>query len=224
MRVLVIANRGDGDAGWVGEHLRDGHGAHLVRGWREEPEAWPELEGVDLVVALGSDWSVYWDHVQTSVEAEAALVRQAHGQGRPVLGICFGAQLLARALGGRVERAPEAEVGWYDLTVGPGAPFDGGPWFQWHVDRFEPPATARVLAHTDRAVQAFALERTLAVQFHPEVTQDMVERWSAGDGVLELERLGVDRDELVAATAQYAVQRRRHTGAIVDAVLGPSLT
>lgn len=224
MRVLVIANEGDGDPGWVGDHLVQVHRADLVRAWRETPHSWPALDEIDLVVALGSDWSAYWDHVQGSVEAEMAMMRDAHRQGRPVLGICFGAQVAARALGGRVERAPEPEVGWYELDLEAGAPFDRGPWFQWHADRFHPPTTARVLAHTPRAVQSFALERTLAVQFHPEVTRTMVERWSSGGGALELQQMGVDRDALVAATAQFADQRQAAAGAIVDAVLGNSFT
>lgn len=222
MRVFVVGNRADGDPGWVGEHLETAYGASLIRGWREEPDGWPDLDGFDLVVALGSDWSAYWDHVSVSVGAEMALMRAAQRQNRPLLGICFGAQVAAQALGGRVERAPEPEVGWYAVEITDAAPFDRGPWFQWHADRFEPPVAAQVLGHSPRAVQAFALGRTLAVQFHPEVTTAMVERWASGDGLLELQRLGIDRDELLDATVGNADDRRLPACSIVDAVLGRS--
>ena len=219
MRVLVIANEGDGDPGWVGEHLREVYGAELHRAWREDPAAWPALEGIDLVVSLGSDWSVYWAHVQSSVLAEMALVRAAHEQARPVLGICFGAQLAAQALGGHVEAAPEPEIGWYAIDAVEGAPFDEGPWFQWHADRFQPPAPSQILARSERAIQAFSLGRTLAVQFHPEVTLAMVQRWSSGDGQAELGRWGVERDALVAQTELLAAQRRGPAGRLVDAAV-----
>lgn len=181
--------------------------------------SWPQLDGIDLVVTLGSDWSAYWEHVGVSVEAEMALVRAVQQQHRPMLGICFGAQVAAQALGGRVDRAPEPEVGWYALDVTAGAPFDAGPWFQWHADRFEPPASATVLARTPRAVQAFTIGRMLAVQFHPEVTPAMVGRWSSGDGEHELKRLGADRAAVVAATAHQAPQRRDAAGDMVEWVL-----
>lgn len=219
MRVFVIANRGDGDPGWVGEHLEHRHGARLVRCWREEPHTWPDLAGADLVVSLGSDWSVYWDHIQSSVQAEAAFIAAAQAQDRSVLGICFGAQIAAHALGGRVERAPVPEVGWYHLEVEAAAPFDTGPWFQWHADRFEPPPTAQVLAHTPHAVQAFTLGRCLAVQFHPEVTEAMVQRWASGSGVAELQRLGVDPAALLEATTWWAAQRREAAATLVRSVV-----
>lgn len=219
MRVIVIASDGDGDPGWVGEHLRETHGAELVRCWREHVSSWPDLANVDLVVSLGSDWSVYWDHVQESIEAETALLRAAHQAARPILGICFGAQATAVALGGHVQLAPEPEIGWSEIDLLAEAPFDEGPWFQWHGDRITVPPEATVLATSPRAVQAFGLGRTLAVQFHPEVTEAMVQRWASGGGAAELERLGVDRHALLTATAQLAPARRQAAGRIVDKVI-----
>jgi GMP synthase-like glutamine amidotransferase len=219
MRVYLIANEGDGDPGWVGEHLVEVHGAALVRCWRETPQDWPDVHGGDLVVSLGSDWSVYWDHVRPFVTAEAALLRQAHEGGVPVLGICFGAQMLAHALGGAVEPAPQPEVGWYDIELVADAPFDSGPWFQWHADRVRLPPSARLLAQTPQAVQSFALDRSVAVQFHPEVTESMVLRWASGEGRAELERLGADPDAVLESTAHLAHRRRHAAAHLVDAVV-----
>lgn len=219
MRVIVIANDGDGDPGWVGEHLRQVHGAQLVRCWREDAASWPDLHGVDLVVSLGSDWSVYWDHVHQAVQAETAFIRAAHDAARPVLGICFGAQVAAVALGGSVHSAPQPEVGWFGIDLLADAPFDSGPWFQWHGDCITPPPAAAVLATSPVAIQAFALNRTLAVQFHPEVTEAMVQRWASGAGSGELTRLGVDCDAVLTDTARLAGTRRQAAGRLVDSVI-----
>ncbi|MFM7044155.1 MAG: type 1 glutamine amidotransferase [Ilumatobacteraceae bacterium] len=115
MRALLISNFYDADAGFVGQRLRR-HGYSFTECHRERRASWPTLEGHDLVVSLGSDWSVYWPHVATEVEAEAELIRSAHGAGIPVFGICYGNQIMAHALGGTVERAREPEIGWYDVV------------------------------------------------------------------------------------------------------------
>ncbi len=219
MQVIVFANEGDGDPGWVGEHLEQHHRARLVRCWREHPGTWPDPVGADLVVSLGSDWSVYWDHVQSSVGAEAAYLEAVHRARLPLLGICFGAQITAHALGGAVEPAPVPEVGWYEVELLAPAPLDDGPWFQWHADRVQVPEGARVLARTPQAVQAFSMDRTLAVQFHPEVTESMVNRWASGSGSAELKRLGVDRQAMLRDTAELANGRRKAAARLVDAVL-----
>ena len=216
MRALVTANRGDDDLGLVGERLIE-RGYHLSTLHREEHGAWPELATVDLVVSLGSEWSVYWDHVAEPVEAECALLRAAHERGVPVLGICFGSQLLAHALGGEVTRAPVEEIGWSDVT----ATADGdatlaGSWFQWHYDRWTPPAQATLLAANDRANQAFSIGRTLAVQFHPEVTANIVKHWLESGGAAELVRVGIDRDALEASLEAREPTVRRRTHALVD--------
>ena len=198
MHALVVANRGDADPGFVGDRFVE-LGYALARFERETPDAWPGLDGVDLVLMLGSDWSVYWDHIAEWVDAETALVLEAHRRGVPVLGICFGAQLLARAHGGTVTRAPAAEIGWFGVDAAePGLAGDG-PWFQWHADRFQTPPTARLLARNTAAEQAFFLGRSLGVQFHPEVNSRIVERWVRGGGD-ELARHGVDPEVLLART------------------------
>src|SRR5690606_17499247 len=96
----------------------------------------PSHDGVDLVVAMGAPWSVYdTDRIGSWVGRELGLVREAHQRAIPYLGVCFGGQLLAAALGGSVERAPRPELGWLmvESTTASIAP---GPWFQWHGDRF----------------------------------------------------------------------------------------
>ena len=154
MRALVVANPADRDPGLVGARLTE-LGWRLGEVDRERPAELPGLEGVDLVVSLGSDWSVYEPSVRSEVAAEAALLAAAHRRGVPVLGICWGAQVLAHALGGSVKPAPSPEVGWLAVRPTPGSPVPVGPWFQWHGDRFGVPPGARTLATSPLAPQAY---------------------------------------------------------------------
>ena len=104
-----MANRHDADPGFVGESLRAA-GFAFTECHREDPAGWPDLDGFELILALGSDWSVYWERVRASVDAESSLLREANRRGTPTLGICFGAQVLAHALGGSVARAARAAI------------------------------------------------------------------------------------------------------------------
>jgi GMP synthase-like glutamine amidotransferase len=214
VRALVIANGDDADPGVVGSRLSE-HGFELSTAAREDPPTWPTLAGLDLVLLLGSDWSVYWDHVAPSVEAEVALVRQAHAAGLPVLGICFGAQVVATALGGRAERGAREQIGWFDVESDVDG-IAGGPWLQWHYDVCVTPPGAIELARDDLCPQAFQLGRTLATQFHPEATEAIVARWSSGAGAEELAALGRSADELLGATRSHASRAHDDTVRLID--------
>lgn len=218
MRAYVTANGYDDDAGLVGERLT-ALGYRLTVLHREDHDAWPALHDADLVLSLGSDWSVYWDHVAGPVGAEVAALRKAHERGVPVLGICFGSQLLATALGGSVARAPKAdqEIGWYDVAACAGAPAElAGRWFQWHYDRWTLPLGAELLATTPGANQAFRVGRTVATQFHPEVTPAIVARWAGSVDGAELLAAGIDGAALVAETERMQAAVRPRTEALVD--------
>ncbi|MBU6227375.1 MAG: gamma-glutamyl-gamma-aminobutyrate hydrolase family protein [Acidobacteria bacterium] len=224
MRAIIIANHGDADGGEVAHRF-----ARL--GWsfetwnRERAPEWEPLpDDVGLVVPLGSDWSVYWDDVAPFVAAEAELLRVAHGRRVPIFGVCFGGQMLAHALGGRVERADQPEIGWFSVDPNPemtpflaeNPPFHHNPWFQWHYDRFVPPMEATVLATGAQGTQAFLLDRSLGLQFHPEVTPAIIERWSTGHGAVELARVGVDPEALAAATRSHAHVSAHAAHRVVD--------
>jgi GMP synthase-like glutamine amidotransferase len=125
----------------------------------------------------------------------------------PTLGICFGGQLLAAAVGGRVERAPIAEIGWLsvaaDTSAEPGL-IDAGPWLSWHFDRFTVPAHVPVVARTALANQAFVTGRTLGLQFHPEVTDAVLEAWLRSDDAARLMESGVDPQALIEQSRTLA--------------------
>lgn len=212
----MIANRGDDDAGLVGERLRqrgfdleivhrDGHGAI-------------ELDGVSLLVMLGSDWSVYWEKVSNHVERESAAVRVAADSDTPVLGICYGGQLMSHALGGSTERAEVAEIGWFNIDSDDHALAPPGPWFEYHVDKFTPPAGAEVFASTAAGPQAYRLGRMLALQFHPEVSTEIIRRWGS-DATADAEEHGIDLEALYRQSEQLADQNRTRCHALVDAFL-----
>jgi GMP synthase-like glutamine amidotransferase len=123
-----------------------------------------------------------------------SLLRDAVAAGVPVIGHCLGGQLLAKALGAPVARAPVAEIGWIDVEVA--APAAAGEWFggrsrfetfQWHYDAFALPAGAtRVLTNCHNENQAYVVDdRHIGFQCHIEMTRELVETWlSTGAGEL----------------------------------------
>jgi GMP synthase-like glutamine amidotransferase len=141
-------------------------------------EAIPDPAGRPFLVSLGSEASAFDDAVPW-LGAERTVLDAALAAGVPVLGICFGAQHLARALGGTVARAPHPEVGWMEVETLAPELIDAGPWLQWHRDAFTLPPGAELLARSPAGVQAFRLGPNLGVQFHPEVTAAVVEDWAA---------------------------------------------
>lgn len=217
VRALLIANSNDCDAGFSGERFRQ-HDFAFTECHRERPGEWPPLEGVDQVLLLGSEWSVYWSQVRAEVAAECALVKSAHSHGIPIYGICFGAQIVAVALGGTVERAREPEIGWYDNIVSdiPEA-IPTGPWMQWHSDVVTVPPGAVELARSPIAPQAYRLDRTFVTQFHPEVNEAMITRWALSPGAAnDLATMGLDPDALRAETSRKVLESRPAAEHLVD--------
>lgn len=218
MRALLVCNDGDSDPGFVGARLEH-HGFTIERRHRESHDDWPADERADLVLLLGSEWSVYWDHVSDAVAHEVAVVRDAVDRGTPVLGICFGAQLIAHALGGpgSVHRSAVPEVGWYGIDSDLPEVIAPGPWLQWHYDVLTVPPGATELARSPVGPQAYRVGRTFAVQFHPEVDEQIVARWSGGPGgEEELARLGLDRGALLERTRRESARSRTDSDALVD--------
>lgn len=214
VRALVIANANDLDSGFVGDRFRS-HGYAFTECHRESPGDWPQLDGHELVLLLGSEWSVYWPHIADEVGAEVALVREAHRRGMPLFAICFGAQVVAHALGGSVQRAVEPEVGWYDVDTDAPSAIASGPWLQWHYDSFTAPPGFTELARSPVGPQAIRLGRTFAVQFHPEATESMLVRWTA-QGADELVRMGKDPQSVLDDSRRHTAESRPNAGRLVD--------
>ncbi|MEO8330436.1 MAG: type 1 glutamine amidotransferase [Candidatus Nanopelagicales bacterium] len=217
MRVLVVANTGDDDAGYVGERLIQ-RGFELTVRHRDTPELPTSLDGYDLAVILGSDWSVYWDHVRDNVEREAALIQDAAKNEVPVLGICYGGQLMSHALGGSVEVAHEVEIGWFSVSTDDERLAPPGPWFEYHIDKFTPPDGARVIATSASGPQAYLYGRMLALQFHPEVSPEIVRRWGSTGGA-DADKYGIDFDAIYAESDERDARARKQCHDLVDAFL-----
>jgi GMP synthase-like glutamine amidotransferase len=138
----------------------------------------PDPSGFDCAVALGSyaslagPWAAW-------VAREVEWIRHADALGVPVLGICFGAQALAVALGGAVRKLPSPEHAWIELDTADPDFVATGPWLALHEDTITPPPLSYELARSVSGPQAFMTGSHLGVQFHPEVTGGLLARWIA---------------------------------------------
>jgi GMP synthase-like glutamine amidotransferase len=176
----------------VVEHDRDAP-AGLLTGWadtrglplrtvrlhagHELPQGLPPAD-CRGVVLLGSEQTAFDDQVPW-LAGELSFVSRLLAADVPVLGICFGGQVLARVLGARVFRLPAPEIGWvWAPSRCPG--LASGPWPSWHQDAFELPGGAALLAANEVAVQAFGSGPHVGVQFHPEASRPIVASWLAG--------------------------------------------
>lgn len=161
----------------------------------------PSAAEFDAVVFYGAPWSVYdAATIGTWICDEIAFARSAISLGVPVLGICFGGQMLAAAVGGTVSLAPVPEIGWIPVSTSVPGVVEAGPWFAWHFDRFSLPDGVPVVARTRLAIQAFSVGRVLGLQFHPEVTVEVLESWLSAGGAEQLAELGISVEPLLERT------------------------
>ena len=151
------------------------------------PQAAPNLEGYHGLIILGGPMSVNDTHQFPHLAIELKLIEQAMKMDLPVLGICLGAQLIAKTLGARVYPSAEKEIGWYDVT--PTGAAENDPLlanfrgrekiFQWHGDTFDiPRGTVHLAVSPLCANQAFRYGTSVyGLQFHLEVDEAMINRW-----------------------------------------------
>ena len=215
MRVLAIHHHDEDRPGLVGE-ARASFGATIDLVKVDNTHPVPSLDGYDMLLTLGSKEAVYDPRVQAAwLNDELALITHATNSGVPVFGICFGAQELCVVAGGTVERAPEAELGWYDTD---GADELSGPWFEYHFDRCLVPEHVDVWASSPRAVQAFAIGKNVGVQFHPEIDTAQLREWLEVDEG-DARAFGHDLDTLLDQTATIEPDVRMRTYRLVERVL-----
>jgi GMP synthase-like glutamine amidotransferase len=207
--VIVLEHQHDDPAGLVGEWLS-------ARGisWATVPTADPQPAPAApaAIITLGSSHSAYAEEPRW-IPRHVSLLRAALAAGTPILGICFGAQALALAGGGTVAPAARPEVGW----VSPGSVHAElrGPWLAWHFDAIELPPGARELARSDDALHAYALGRSLGLQFHPEVTPAIWRSWATGSPEV-VERYAGDPAEFAAGVEARAEQVRGRVFTLLD--------
>lgn len=186
------------------------------------PHARPRLDGYHGLIVLGGPMNVDETDAHPHLDTEVELIREAIEADLPVLGICLGAQLIAKALGAGVRRNGEKEIGWHPLS-----PTDAGredplfrhfgpiqPIFQWHGDTFDIPDGAAHLATSPGcANQAFRYRRNVyGFQFHLEVDTPLIERWLRVPAFRdEIESLGgkTDVDRIHQDTVRHIDRTRQ---------------
>jgi GMP synthase-like glutamine amidotransferase len=223
-RALIISHEDASGGGLVENRLRERGveiDVHVVVPDRNRPDLpapFPDLDAYDLIVPMGSYWSVHDDATIGSwIHEEIELLRRTHERGIPVLGICFGGQALAAALGGSVEPAPRTELGWFTIRAEAGPlPIPDGPWLEWHHDRFTPPPHGELLASTPDAPQLFRQDHSVGTQFHPEINVDLVDEWLEGATDEYLASHGVTRDGIRESVAVHETANRVNCAALVD--------
>ncbi|HEY1338759.1 MAG TPA: type 1 glutamine amidotransferase [Bryobacteraceae bacterium] len=152
----------------------------------DDPASAPEADGL---IFMGGPMSV--NDPLPNLRREEELIRRAVAEQRPVLGICLGSQLIARALGARVYRNPAKEIGWFDIhstASGASDPVFSAlntreTVFHWHSETFDLPPGAVLLASSELCRhQAFRLGNNVyGFQFHLEVTPEMIADWQCQD-------------------------------------------
>jgi GMP synthase-like glutamine amidotransferase len=172
----VIANpRIAADLGFLGEWLEDrGIGVHRLI--RDDVLPIDAADDADVLIVMGSIWTLAdghrTDEYANAIDAEVDLVQRWVRDDRPMLGICFGGQVLSTALGGTVTRMPQRMIAWQTPASEHAAL--RAPWALWHEDRFSIPERARPLAMAPHAPMGIATHRAWGVQFHPEFTADII--------------------------------------------------
>ena len=179
----------------------------------------PDVTAFDAVVLMGAPWSAYDDMISSWVIPERECIQRADEAGVPMLGICFGGQMLASSLGGAVVPSHQAEIGWHDVASDDDAIVPAGKWFQWHYDRWELPPDAREIARNAAASQAFVLRRNLAVQFHPELTSSQLAGWLGNGGATKANAAGIEPELLVRATQVAEADAHARAHRLVDGFL-----
>jgi GMP synthase-like glutamine amidotransferase len=226
VRLLIIQHDHVSPPGAVGERFSE-RGYELVPKLVVPAElfatpnvevTFPDPVDFDAIMPMGAPWSVYdQEAIGSWVGPELRFLQRADREAVPVLGICFGGQLLAQAHGGTVTRSSRPEIGWRTIESDDEALVPAGPWFQWHYDGWTPPPAATEIARNGNASQAFRLRRNLAVQFHPELDSAMLAGWLRNGGDDKAAAFGLDPQRLLTQTRERDEVNRKRAHRLVDA-------
>ena len=219
MRALILMHGDWGPPGLLAEWLgARGIAFDVHRTYEDAP--WPDPSGYDFVASLGSNRNPRDTDDPGGRRASSRCSRRAIAADVPVLGLCFGGQALAAALGGRVEPAPVPEVGWVEIETDVPELVPAGPWLTVALRALPAARRARPSWRaTPRGRQAFRHGRHLGVQFHPESTPEIVLGWAQADAE-RLRALGhADGAALVAAPPQRRAAARAAAFALFDGFL-----
>ena len=221
-RALVVEHDEDGPAEGVGARLVErGYELEVFRVMEERDDPvsttpFPDPTAYDVVVVTGSPQSVLDEAIASWLGREVEMVRTAHESDIPVLGLCFGGQVLSVALGGTVSRTDTPEFGWQMIESDLPDVVPTGPWFEWHYDCFTVPEGAVEVARNAVSPQVFRIGRSVGTQFHPEITPRLAQFWIEGGGAEDLRRHDVDPRALIAESESHAEGNRVRADTLVD--------
>lgn len=214
-KLLVLQHVAHEILGTLNPLLKDAGFRIRYVNFARHPDAEPDLDGYHGLVILGGPMSVNDARHHPHLNTELRLIEDAMRCDLPVLGICLGAQLIAKTLGARVYPNGEKEIGWYDVTPTKDAQTDPlldefhgtEKIFQWHGETFELPKSATHLAYSPLcANQAFRCEANVyGLQFHLEVDEPMIERWL---------RVAENRKEIASLGGKIELQAIRRDTAV----------
>jgi GMP synthase (glutamine-hydrolysing) len=186
MRFLVILHVENEGPGTLEDFLKTS-GADIVIARLYNGDHLPKTpQRIDAVISMGGPMNVYEDHFFPFLREETSFLQSAIQADVPILGICLGAQLIARAAGAPVVKSPYREEGWCNVFLTHFAAkdmlFSGLPQmldvFQWHEDMFHIPEGGDLLAFSEKCPhQAFRYGNALGLQFHLEVTRELITDW-----------------------------------------------
>jgi GMP synthase (glutamine-hydrolysing) len=216
-KILVFQHVASEPLGHLDPLLRESGFRIRYVNFGREPHAEPDVRRYDGLVVLGGPMNVDQSDHHPHLLTEMAVIREAVEAGKPVLGICLGAQLLAESMGGRVTPNRVPEIGWYRLHTLQSAHedrlfrhFEHRPHyvFQWHAYTFAPPAGAVPLAWTRNCRnQAYRLgDAAWGLQFHLEADAALIGRWLASEGG----RAEIDHHWSLRRIAYIRAATRRH--------------
>ncbi|MEZ5074214.1 MAG: type 1 glutamine amidotransferase [Solirubrobacterales bacterium] len=211
-RGLILQNEANAPAGYFADWLEARGIEHeIVRPFQDFVPVEPQSYG--WICSLGSDSSTNQDEPEW-IPAEIEFLRRAVSADVPVLGICFGGQALARAMGAPVVRAEPPLAGWYEIEPA-GEWLSPGPWVHFNSEQLSIPDSARLIAHGPAGAAGFVRGPHLGLQFHPEASPAIVTHWIELEHDKLVER-GVEPDAIRAQGERFGAGSSERAFALFD--------